>query len=315
MRFVALLGLACSAFAYSPDYFPLQVGNQWIYRATFAGSTSQVNVSVTGTEDHAGKSYAVVEGLDEGRTLFRQDDSGTLWTLDAAGRENPWAVFSTPDGGEYATSINPCTTRARVKSRDAMVNTPAGNYPGALQIEYPAGGCADAGLTGDWFLPWIGLVRRESTTIAGPRILELLYSRTGGVTVLSQPEASFGVSLNTSSIQLVKGVTPQIEARLTLRVTATPVVLDFNSGQHFNFAIRNETGDTVYLWSLGKFFTSVVSKETVGPGERHWPITLNAADNGGQLLAPGRYTLEGWLTTAGPKRYAATVGFEVLAPR
>jgi Intracellular proteinase inhibitor len=304
-----LLGfVTLSAFAYSPDYFPLQVGNQWVYRGTLGGNASLLTVSVTATEEHNGQQYAVVTGWNESPMLVRQDDAGTLFALGANGAERVLAMFPTAEGAGYAVGIDSCTTQARVESRNATVNVPAGSYPGALLVRY-SGSCADAGRTSETFLPWIGLVRREFTTFAGPQVYELVYSRTGGVTILNAPETAVSLSITRNATVPLRGFQPPIEARLTLRATGAPLELNFPSSQRVDFAIRNEQGETVYFWSATRLFAAVIGKETVGPGERNWAEVIPAN------LAPGKYTLEGWLTTTPAKRYMATVGFEIVALR
>ena len=309
MRSLLLGLLAVSAFAYSPDYFPLQVGNQWVYRGTQGANATLVTATITGTEERNGRQYAVLEGLNETPSLVRQDDNGTLWTLGRLGNERLWAMFPAVEGSDYAVDIDPCTTKARVASRNSTANVPAGSYPGALLIQY-SGICADAGRTSETFLPWIGLVRRESTTLIGPQVLELVYSRTGGVTALSEPEVSFSLSIGRNTTVPLRGLPAPIEARLTLRVTSAPVELNFNSSQRTDFAIYNEQGQTVYLSSATRLYAAVLGKEIVGPGERNWTEVIPVTG-----LAPGRYTLEGWLNNSGPKRFTATVGFEVAAIR
>jgi hypothetical protein len=312
MKTLSLLLLSLPIFAYSPDYFPLQVGNEWVYRTEMAGNASFSSMRVTGKAEYNGREYAVVEGLG-GRlgnfsALLRQDDNGVLWIRGADGVDQVYAAFATPEGGEYGTAIDSCTSKARVASRAIAVETPTGKHEGALQVVYTPN-CADAGVTGDWYLPWIGLVRRESTSFAGPRVMTLVYSRTG-VTELSQPEASFGISVNQPVVRLERGVEPQIEARLRLRVTAEPVELRFPSGQRFDFSIQNERGESVYTWSATRLFAAVAGEEIVGSGERNWVESLPLSG-----LPAGKYTLEGWLAAEGGKRYAANIAFEIAAPR
>ena len=104
--------------------------------------------------------------------------------------ETRWYAFGAAEGESYETSIDPCSRRATVESRTHRYEGPAGVFPWALRIVYPPGVCMDAGLTEEIFFPWTGLLRRTETTIAGPRTYDLIYARTGGVTVISQPETA-----------------------------------------------------------------------------------------------------------------------------
>jgi len=55
------------------------------------------------------------------------------------------------------------------------------------------------------------------------------------------------------------------------------------------------------------FFIAALGSEQVGPGERHWTVTIPITG-----LAAGNYTIEGWLTTLGERpRFSASSGFEI----
>jgi hypothetical protein len=300
---VALLG-ACLADA--QDYFPLQLGNQWIYRASLGGgrNATQVVVDIPREELADGRAYSVVRGLADTPVQLRQDEGGTLYRYDPGlGVESVWAEFGAPAGATYRTSIHPCNPTARVESRDSLARVPAGSFAGALSIRYPPANCADAGLESDTYVPFVGLVRRVSQTIAGPRTMELTYARISGVTVLSEPELTFGITLDRSRYS-----TGPIQLRMTLRSTGDrPVDLRFRTAQQFDVVVRRESGEPVFRWSDGRFFPTVLTSESVGPGERHWPVTvpIDGLDEGG-------YIVEAWLTTLGERpRFFASAGFEV----
>ena len=57
--------------------------------------------------------------------------------------------------------------------------------------------------------------------------------------------------------------------RLVLHVTNPanrPVVLEFTSGQRYDFAIRTAAGADVWRWSADKSFIQVLGSETIPPG-------------------------------------------------
>ena len=155
LKLLILTGTATLAFG--QDYFPLQVGNQWVYRTTFAGRTFTTVVDVTGTEFVNQQYYSVVRGFEQGPVLLRTDENNTLYRYDPVGKkEDVWAVFATPEGKTYATAITQCNQSAKVESRSAVVKVPVGEFDWALRISYPVGNCADAGLTSDAYLPhWV----------------------------------------------------------------------------------------------------------------------------------------------------------------
>jgi hypothetical protein len=299
----ALCLLASEAFA--QDYFPLHVGNQWIYRTSLGARSATLRViDITGTETVDGKTYSVVRGFSDGPALLRQSEDGTLYNYNREAKtEEVWAVFSTKEGDTYRTDINPCSRTARVESRSGKVSVPAGDFMNALSIFYPAANCADAGLERDFFAPYIGLVERTSTTIAGPRQMQLVYARVGGVTVLAGPEVNFTVALDKTSYE--SGETAVV--RLALRnTTPAPVTLQFTSGQRYEIQIRDAAGKVAYTWSATRTFIQAVGSEAISGGERNYaePVSLT--------LPAGRYTLEAWLTNSPqPPRYAGTVGFDI----
>ncbi len=300
-------GVLAAATAFPQDYFPLHPGNQWIYRiAGFAGGGHTV-VEIVREDIIDGRAYSVLRGLEPGDVRLRQSEDATLYAYDADLKsESVWAVFATPVGQSYRTAINPCNHTARVESRTAELKLPIGDVGNALEVSYPGANCADAGLTTDHFLPYIGLVRRESTTIGGPRALELVYARIGGVTVLSQPQVSFALTLDRAVYERGDEV-PVMTARMTLRVTRQPLELTFGSGQRYEVVFRDADGREVFRWSDGRAFTLALGTETIRNGEKNYVAEI-------PLRFPaGKYTAEAWLTTVGVKSYAATVGFEIAA--
>jgi hypothetical protein len=309
-----------SAFAAGPDYFPLQPGNQWVYRCTGLCPEPAAVVGVTRTDYFAGRWYALVEGFAGRQSWLRQDETGTLWALDSAtGLESRWYSFGSAERESYETSVDPCSRVATIASRTHRYQGPAGVFPETLRIGYPPGSCADAGLTEEVFLGWTGLLRRAETTIAGPRTYDLIYARTGGVTVISQPELQFALSLDMSvyTANLMPPVDqnlsiPRMTARLSLRnTTDQPVTLSFSSGQRYDLELRDERGNVVYRWSDGRAFTMVMGEENFGPGEKNYVVVVRLADKQGQPLAPGKYTAVGWITTSGQQPYKASAGFEI----
>ena len=303
MKYSALLACLAGTIAQSQDYFPLHVGNQWIYRTEFARLASLTVVDVPRAETIGDQTYSVVRGFETGPVLLRQTEGGTLYRYDPETKaEEVWAVFSTKEGDTYRTAITPCNPTARVESRSAKVTVPAGEFSNALAIRYPAANCADAGLESEAYAPYIGLIERTATTIAGPRRMQLVYARVGGVTVLSGPEISFSLALDKT--QYAAGETASV--RLAIRnTTAAPLTLDFNSSQRYDLAIRDAAGVEVYRWSATRSFSAVAGSEAIAGGERNFADRIPLPDK------PGRYTLDAWLSNSQPSRYAATVGFDI----
>jgi len=296
MRLAVFL-LSLSALAAAQEYFPLQVGNQWVYRPTgrVAGDPQVVEAVQAG--QFGGRTYTQLRGWF-GSVWVRTAEDGSLYAYDAAGgTEKLWTSFGQ---APFTSGVPPCDQPARVVSTAARYSGPIGSFSNALQIDYSAGGCADAGLEQDLYLPWVGLVQRRTTTIAGPVTYDLVYARLG-VTEISAPERAFTVGLD----QAVYSGNRML-ARLTVRNThSTPLRLDFSSSQRYDFAIRDEKGSTVYTWSADKLFLAVMGSESIS-GQKTWTLVIPL-----DQIPAGTYTAEGWLTSTGPK-YAASAGFRVV---
>jgi hypothetical protein len=248
-------------------------------------------------------------------------EDGTLYVRDPekGQPEQVWAAFGAPEGVPYRTAVGPCNQVATIESRSAKYSGPIGEFQTGLRISYPPSGCADAGLTEEVFLPYVGLVRRTATTIAGPITYDLIYARMGGVTVISEREVSFQLSLDRSLYyaNLMPPVdprrsVPEMTARLTLRSThERPLPLVFPSGQSYDLVLKTEDGQVVYRWSEGKAFTAVFRTEDFGPGEKNHVVVVRLAGKDEKPLPQGKYIAEAWLTTIGPRVYSASAGIEI----
>ena len=305
--FVAALGWAQTA-----DYFPLEVGNQWIYRSSGFGGVTTVSMEVTGRRTMAAQDYFVVKDFREREVLVRQSEDGTLLILQDGG-EGVWVPFGASDGDAFRSVVDACSTDGKLMSHAASYAGPIGGFGDAVEVRY-SGRCADAGLVRELFLPWVGLVRREETTIGGTRAYDLIYASLGGVTYVSEPHVSFTLTLDRSAYgSNLPSVIPQMTARLTLRNTQDrPWRLSFPTTQDFDLVLRNAQGDEVYRWSKGKAFGQVFRDVPIS-GEKNWTVVVPLADAGGRLFAPGRYTAEASLATSPAGQFTSRVFFEILA--
>ena len=303
--------MACGACA-AADYFPLQVGNQWIYLASGRIAGDPLVVEVTASRTINGADYWEVRGFPGTAAVWlRMTEDGRLLAYDTQlGRELLWADFARPEGETYRTEIGVCNTAARISSRSARVSVPVGEFNNGLEIQYPPSGCADAGLTSEVYLPYVGLAQRTETTFAGPRRWDLVYAELGSVTYVSAPETSFSLAIDKPVYEIGSGSPPQMRARITLRnTTQTPMELTFPSGQSFDLVFRNDRGEEVYRWSNDKGFTLALRRMSLAQGEKNWMVLAPLGEPQAPLK-PGIYTAEAWLTTAGTP-FRASVGFEV----
>jgi hypothetical protein len=315
---ISLLLASAIAFAAGPDYFPLSVGNVWIYQDGGAGADSILQLEITKAAVFNGKVYHLLQGLPQKDYWLRMDDNGSLLAYAPdLNEEKLWYAFWTPLGQEYSTSVpGVCCARAAITSRNARHKGPIGEFDWALEIRYP--GAFQAGIDRELFLPYVGMIYRYVAT-GGPTFAtyDLIYARLGGVTVVSAPELTFSLTLDHSiyTANLMPPIEPRtaiplMTARLTLRNTAQPIQLTFPSGQSYDFVIRNEKGEILYRWSDGKAFTLAIRSEVFGPGEKNFLIQVRLGSDV-RPFPQGRYLAEAWLTTMGSKVYAASLAFEI----
>ncbi|MBS1825554.1 MAG: hypothetical protein JST93_09560 [Acidobacteria bacterium] len=295
-RFVfSALFLAVPLFG--QDYFPLETGNQWIYR--IGGALSGVLAPTTfvteisGTRIIDGKEYFQLVGMPGGSRLLRKNDAGTLVFYSEQDRtEHNWVAFQAATGEAFRSEIDDCSPSGVIQSKNAELRSPLGDFrDGALRVGYAPGRCADAGLITETFLPYVGLAQRRMSNIAGEVVWDLVYARLGGFTAFSEQERSFQASLNSARF----GTNDPITVRMTLRnTTGTPLELTFPSGQDFDVVIRNEKGDEVYRWSNGRAFTLAIRTFRFS-GEKNYAVAVRPG------LPAGTYTLAASLAVSGTK--------------
>ena len=311
--------MATTMCGHRPDYFPLEVGNVWVYQGggIYAGTT--LTLEITKAAEFNGRQYFLLHGFPGGDYWLRADGAGSILAYDPdQDREKLWWAFWAPIGCEYTTFLpGTCCGRAVVSSRSATYKGPIGESDAALELLYP--GVFQFGIEREVFWPGLGLVFRGQAT-GGPSYgsYELIHAHVGRSSWGSARELSFGLALDNSVyyVDMMPPVEPQtsaplMTARMTLRDTAEPIVLTFPTGQTFDFVIRNEHGDIVYRWSDGMAFTQVIRTEVLGPGEKDFVIQVRLVGPDKNPLPQGRYFAEGWLTTMGPRAFAASAAFEV----
>jgi len=301
--FAAAFLLSSPGFAQDADYFPLQVGNQWVYKVTGPAGSNPFTVEVAGTETIGGNEYFSVIGFPGHALLLRKNDDGTLVFYDREeNREKTWVAFGAAAGQAFRTEVDPCNAAAVIWTRQGELKSPFGEFSNALQVGYQPS-CADAGLTSESFLPYVGLVRRTLTTIAGERKWDLIYTRLGGFSVFTEREVSFQAALDASRYKAGDAMTVRMSLRAAL---APPLRLAFPTSQDYDLILRNEKGEAVYRWALGKFFTDIFRQFPL-LGEKNWVLTVPVPD-----VPPGSYTATANLAVAGP-RYEAVIPFAIVA--
>lgn len=89
--------LLCAAFsAHAQDFFPLQVGNTWVYRVVEGRVKGTATVEVEAIEPIAGRNYYRVQFFD--RTVFLRPTEGSILALDRSRTRCSWRFRSTMAG-------------------------------------------------------------------------------------------------------------------------------------------------------------------------------------------------------------------------
>ena len=131
-------------------------------------------------------------------------------------------------------------------------------------------------------------VRRTLAAVAAL----LLAACTPPAPPAAAPADAAGPPLVTSLTVEPVGDTVHLALQVT-NVTAAPVVMRFNTGQTYDFAVLGG-GETLWQWAQGMRFMQALRDETLAPGEtrtitEHWVPGRRV---------PGELTARGWLTSS-----------------
>ncbi len=294
--FLFLFSLASLA-AQVPDYFPLVPGSTWVYRSN--NGASPLTLRLAGQREIAGQIYHRLEGYTSSPILIRQTLQGNFYLWDESTKaEVPFLLF---DDNEFFSAAVDCQQKGRAEDKPTNYKGPVGSADNAKVIRYYGGKCADAGLTREVFLPYLGMVQRAETSFAGERTLDLVYAQIGGITYIR--EANIGFSLSLTPLR------NQIAAKIVLtNATDRELLLQFTSGQTYNFTIRNDRNEAVYVWSADKLFLAVLRQISV-KGEEVWQEALPTRG-----LNPGTYSVEASLVNSDGRKFSATASITLPWP-
>ncbi len=283
------------------SFFPLAVGNSWVYDVTGFAGGRPAKSQVEETRQFSGETYHRLVGQANRLGWVRLTDEGRLLQLNT---ETAVESLIYDFGGTVGSGWIPegpafCNGAARISERDEQ----------RLVVEYLGGVCADAGVTRETLEAGIGLVSRREITIGGERRHDLREAFIGGGRVDRR-----GLTASLSLDKRVYSEGEPIIARLSVsNSTGDPLTLHFSSGQQFDFSIDDDTGTRVYLWSANKLFIQIAGEIQLDSGERFFVMEIPEVGVSGGALKPGQYSAAGWLTTAGSRTFGASVGFEIVA--
>jgi len=273
LAFTLLLFLSPAARA--ADFFPLNPGNSWTYRAD-TGETFQITVGFSPIVLMDGRVYHRVNGYATRGLFVRKAEDHLLYWNDEAEQDAILTDFRPFSGGFYTTPISePCEQDAQAKQEPVTIEW-GGMLYSARQISYRIYNCADTGVLEELYVENIGLVRRTVQTIAGPRTFTLAAASVGALSLNEKPGVEFRIALS-PPVVLRKDASQPLATTVTMRIRADraePVLLRFRPSQRYDIAIKNMAREYVQ------------------------PLQVNLPD--------GRYVVEAWLTTDSQDRQFAS---------
>jgi hypothetical protein len=303
MRFAilaALLALPVQLTA-AGNFFPLEPGNAWVYRAANRDDTITIRVGLT-PQLVNGQVYHRLTGYGVQPLWVRTDDSGDLYYIEGdTYREILLTSFRPSASDWFPAPERLCQQEGQAQPKRVRYTGPAGRYDSVLSVQYRVFGCADAGVVEEQYAENIGMIRRVVGSIAGPITYDLVHATSGPLTIAEKPGASFRVGLRQQPERVIATLRLTIEGGM-------PQELTFPTSQEFDVVLRNGYGQEIWRWSQGYAFAQAVHSKIVGELTHTAEIPLV---QNGQRLPNGAYTVEAWLTTQEPRRYAAAVSVEI----
>ncbi|HEY6390565.1 MAG TPA: hypothetical protein VIX89_04780 [Bryobacteraceae bacterium] len=182
----------------SSSYFPLQVGNEWVYRIdSRIGTASYVTMRVAGARIIGDQAwYSVLTGDIE--TLYRADAQGRIYQLDANGREILWL--------DPTANPNPSAVLQILNGRGQPFRNALGNFPDAFGYVIMTPLTRETGT----FARGVGRINSSADSLTGSSGgfvdgLDLVYARIGGNIRFATPALSVGLSVESNNLDVSGG--------------------------------------------------------------------------------------------------------------
>jgi hypothetical protein len=302
LRATLTLALWSTGTLFAGDFLPLQFGNTWTYRESKTGQEFTVHVSTPIL--HNGLVYHSLRGYTSNKLYVRVNENHDLVYLsEEPDREIPLTSFTPLEGAWWEAPFRPCEQEGQTLEKRSAHDGPGGPFSDVLEMRFRVFSCADAGVVSEQYAENIGMVRRVSTSIAGPLEFNLVYARVGNVVIDASPHARFTVSV----VRPAAADFIQVGLRLQLD-SALPLTLAFQTSQEYDAVLRDSDGRVVWQWSADRVFAQVEHQRSVN-GE--WTTSLRVP---GSVLPVDEsqtqiYSLQAWLTTTG-----ITPGFSATFP-
>jgi hypothetical protein len=190
-----------AAFSTTSAWFPLQVGNRWVYRGNSRSVTSTYTVwSITGTTLVGSDTWFVLEiraaGADTPSTvLYRSDESGRIYRI-------PNYQGAAQELWLDAASAGQTDAVLQVQQRDVPVATPFGALPGLTYQTY-----ASLSFESGTLVRGLGLLNSETDILAGSsggfsNSLELVEAKIGKALYYVTPSMGVSVAAESSTFDV-----------------------------------------------------------------------------------------------------------------
>ncbi len=317
------------------SYFPLQVGNHWVYARRGPAGMDGWKVAVSDFKKAPNSHrYFVLSGyFGEPARLVRRG------LRDNVGEFNPrsntdhlWYLLGAPVGTSWRMELEPVNdagapagcvdgSRLAIVSRAEHVEVPAGAFANVVHVRFQPP-CADAGILEEWFAPGVGLVRRLENSFAGPVVSELVRAEVGGRDLPRHPYSS---TLAIDRPAYVNNLMP-VGSPDTLPIvrgafavhneTPIPISFTFSGCKSISVVVRNTAGNEVLRASgndggcceCDNFFTFKLVEDVLVI-----PVAFRLMTPDGNPLPDGRYAVEVTLDTleTGGVHPSATAEIEV----
>ncbi|WP_321478274.1 hypothetical protein [uncultured Paludibaculum sp.] len=195
-----LIALACAPALLAADWFPLETGNQWVYRGKSGSRVEPLVLRVGDSREVNGHTYYHLEGSPNGSYWLRRDGDRVLEWKESSGDEAVWYDFSKEVGVTYPTARPSTIGVATITSLGASVETPAGSFSKGIALSFGdvrVGNFGGSLTVAEVFADGVGMVTQDLSTSDGtnPKY-ELVYARIGSATVIKGPENGIQLSIN-----------------------------------------------------------------------------------------------------------------------
>jgi hypothetical protein len=289
------------------NYFPLETGNRWVYRASAPGLARSFTITVGLPALIDGRTYYFVSGYASQRVLMRRDADGNLYVRSQETDRDLLLTAFDPAFGSYPSPLREeCAHVARPE--ESMVPYAPGRGADPLlarEIRYRCS-CVGTGIESELYVNHVGMVRRVGISIGGPVAFELVYARAGRLTYEPETMVAFRVALPSSTVERADPQErPLLKGSLRVSSNGQPVTLDYPTMQTYDLQLRDSRGNVLATWSAGRLFGQA-SRQIRGQ-EISFDFEMPLADQAGKALADGDYVLEAWLPAEPGRPFAAQV--------